>query len=66
MSELKFRNPDGTWNGINVMSAMTGLSTAEVEWTAKRLIDLMHHQKRSREEALAIVREEAKTKPWEA
>lgn len=61
----QFRNPNGTFNGVKAMAAMTGLSEAEIAWTADRIKHLMHVQKKPKAEALAIVREEGKDKPWE-
>lgn len=65
MSQVAFRNPDGTYNGVKTMAALSGLSEAEVEWTFKRIRTLIIDQKMPRAQALPIVREEAKTKPWE-
>ncbi len=60
-----FRNPDGTYDGVAFMAAISGLSTAEVKWTFDRLRHLMVIEKRDKEDAKAIVWEEVKTKPWE-
>lgn len=61
---IRFRNPDGTYNGVAMMAAMSRLSEAEVEWTFRRLKVLLVDRKMSKEEAKAIVAEESKTKPW--
>jgi hypothetical protein len=58
------RNANGTWNGVAVMARASGLSEDEVAWTFNRLQRLMYREKRTKDEALAIVREEAKAKPW--
>lgn len=58
------RNPDGTYNGVAAMARMSGLSEDEVAWTFNRIQRLMGREKRSKEETLAIVAEEAKLKPW--
>lgn len=65
MSQIVFRNPDGTYNGVKTMAALSGLSEAEVEWTFKRIRALIVDQKKAAAEAKAIVGEEAKSKPWE-
>lgn len=61
-----YRNQDGTYNGVAMMADMTGLSRVEVEWTAGRVAQLMVKEQRTRADAVAIVKEEAKGKPWEA
>jgi hypothetical protein len=63
---MLYRNPDGTYNGVKVMAALSGLSEAEVAWTFNRLKHLLHVEKKSADEAKAIVAEECKSKPWEA
>ena len=57
-----WRNPDGTYNGIAMLS---GLSRAEVAWTADRLRSLMASGK-TKDEAKAIVKAEAAGKPWKS
>lgn len=59
-----WRNPDGTYNGIKMLADLSGLSRAEVAWTAKRLQQLMAAGS-SKAEAKAIVKTEAAEKPWE-
>lgn len=61
------RNPDGTYNGAKLMSALTGgtISEAETLWTFNRLRTLMQQEGRSKEEAKEIVRQEASDRPWE-
>lgn len=61
----QFKNPDGTYNGAAFFASITGLSQAELAWTAKRLAHLMKTEGKSRDEAKAIVAAEAKSKPWE-
>jgi len=60
----KHRNADGTYNGITMMSEISGLSQAEIRWTWERLRHLMHVDGKSKDEAKAIVREERKSRPW--
>lgn len=59
-----FKNPDGTYNGVELLSSLSGISQTEIKWTFDRLKALMKDGK-SKEEAKAIVTQEAKTKPWE-
>ena len=59
-----FRNPNGTVNGVDAFSAVTGLSGAEIRWTFERLKHLLHVEKRTKEGAKRIVSEEAKSTPW--
>lgn len=61
-------NPDGkTYHLGRLMEALTGgkISSAETMWTAERLRQLMRDQGKPKAEAVAIMREEAKAKPWE-
>jgi hypothetical protein len=58
------KNPDGTYNGVKFLAAMSGLPEAEIAWTAARVKQLMTVERRPREEALRLVKEEAKAKPW--
>ena len=60
----KFRNKDGTINGASAMAELTGLSQEEITWSFKRLKQLMHNDGLSKKEALAVVKEESKNKPW--
>lgn len=62
----EFSNGDGTYNGVALLSRISGLSMAEVYWTANRLKHLLKVEKRTKDEAKSIVREEAKSRPWEA
>ncbi len=59
------QNRNGTYNGVTFFSEMTGLSQDELTWTWKRLQELMNGQKMPKEDALAIVRREQKSRPWE-
>lgn len=59
----KYRNADGTYNGVALMRDLTGLDDKEVIWTFNRLKELMKGGE-SREAACEIVRKEAKEKPW--
>ena len=61
----QFRNPgSNTFNGVKAMAAWTGLTEAEVAWTAARVKELIAGGK-SKQEAVDIVRAEGKAKPWE-
>lgn len=60
----KFRNKDGTYDGIKAMASWSGLSYEEVAWSAKRIKQLIHEEKKTKEEAIKIVKEEGKLKPW--
>jgi hypothetical protein len=61
----KYQNPDGTYNLTGILASLSGLSEAEVRWTALRLQHLMKVEGKSKEEAKAIVAEEGKSRPWE-
>jgi|GEM_PF-4645065 len=60
----KYKNSDGTYNGVKMLSDLSGLSEGEVSWTFNRLKQLIHDEKKTKQEALKIVKEEAKKKPW--
>lgn len=47
----KHRNIDGTYNGVTLMSEISGLSQAEIRWTWERLRHLMHVDGKSKDEA---------------
>jgi hypothetical protein len=59
-----FRRPDGRIDGPKALAFITGLSEAEVSWTALRIKQLMVVEKVPREEAVATVKAERKAKPW--
>ena len=61
----QFRNPDGTYDGVAMLAAMSGLSVAAVKWTADRYKTLLIEEGRDKAEAKRIVELEAKTRPWE-
>jgi uncharacterized protein YoaH (UPF0181 family) len=61
----KHQNPDGTYNLVTYLASLTGLSEAEVQWTALRIQHLMKTEGKSKDEAKAIVKEEGKSRPWE-
>ena len=65
MDMESYRNAAGTYDGEALMADLTGLSKEELKWTADRLRQLMTNEGRSKDEAVAIVREEAKSRPWE-
>jgi len=59
-----WRNPDGTYDGIAMLAQLSGLSRAEVAWTAKRLQELMRAGS-TKDEAKATVKADARDRPWE-
>lgn len=58
------RNADGTYNGVSLFAALTGLSQAEIRWTWDRMRDLVKSGCTGAQ-AKEIIKEEAKAKPWE-
>jgi hypothetical protein len=61
----KYKNSDGkTYNGVAMMSELTGLSQEEIAWIASRIQQLIHQEGKTKDEAAAIVKEESKSKPW--
>jgi len=56
-------NGDGTYNGLAMLSQLSGIPYDEVCWTAKRL-QTLKRAGTSSDEAKAIVKREAQTKPW--
>ena len=62
----KYRNPGrDTYNGVRLMSDLSGLSQMEIRWTFDRLKQLMTGEGKSKEKAMAIVKDEGKSRPWE-
>ena len=62
----KYQNADGrTYNGVRMMSDISGLSQAEIRWTFDRLKQLMTAEGRPKAEAIEIVKDEARSRPWE-
>jgi hypothetical protein len=59
----KHRNSDGTYNGAAVFAELTGLSEAEIKWIMARTKELIATGL-PKEERLAIIKGEAKGKPW--
>ena len=59
-----WKNPNGTYNGAQMLADLSGLSLAEVQWTANRFKHLLHVEKRSKDEAKAIVKAKCANKPW--
>ncbi len=59
----RWRNADGTYNGVAMMADITGLSREEIAWTWDRLSTLLKSGM-AKHEALALVKEQAKSKPW--
>lgn len=61
----QFRNEDGkTYNGVAAMSAFSGIPKAELAWIAKRIQALVKDGV-PRGEISAVIKAEAKGKPWE-
>ncbi len=57
------QNPDGTWNGVKAMSAISGLDPREIKW----MFDRMKQLKASGADAAEmkrVVHEEGASKPW--
>ena len=59
----QFRNQNGTYDGVAFLASMTGLSYGEVEWTARRIRELILCGT-SRSDAVALVKQEAKEGKW--
>ena len=60
----QFRNQDGTYDGVAALASLTGLSYAEVAWSAQRIKHLLTTTNLSRQEVVKQVRKEAESKPW--
>lgn len=60
----KWANGDGTYDGAQMLADLSGLTRAEIDWTWKRLKELLDSGM-SRKEAKAKVGAEAVTRPWE-
>ncbi len=61
-----FLNPDGkTYNGLRMLSVISGLSEDEIRWSEKRLRKLIVVQGMKKDAAIKIVTQEGKSKPWE-
>jgi hypothetical protein len=60
----QWKNPNGTYNGAQMLADVSGLSIEEIQWTANRFKHLLHVEKRSTIEAKAIVKAESASKPW--
>ena len=61
----KYRNADGTYNGVDMMAELTGLSKEEVAWTAQRLKQLMVGEGMGKDAANIRIAQERVNKPWE-
>lgn len=60
----RYRNPGTeTFNGVAMMADLTGLSQAEIRWTAMRMKQL-YSEGKMKKEVLSIVRSEGRSKPW--
>lgn len=60
----RFRNADGTYDGVGMMAAISGLSRDEIRWTIDRMKQLLS-EGRTTDEAKAILKSEAKDRLWE-
>lgn len=60
----KYANGDGTFNGASMLADLSGISDAEITWTFNRIKELLKAGKTATE-AKAIVKEEAKTRPFD-
>jgi hypothetical protein len=61
----KYKNSDSkTYNGVEMLADLSGLSREEITWTANRVKQLIHDEGKSKEESHSIVKEERKNKPW--
>lgn len=61
----QFKNPDGkTYNGIAAMSTVAGIPQEELAWMARRIKELTVAGI-PRADISAMVKAEAKEKPWE-
>jgi hypothetical protein len=58
------KNENGTYNGVRALSAISGLSTAEVEWTWRRMVELKNTGLSS-DAIKATLKAEAAARPWE-
>lgn len=58
-----FANGDGTYNGVALLAALTGMPASEVAWTAER-IKALTAQSLPRPYIHAVVTEERKSEPW--
>lgn len=57
------QNPDGTYNGVKFFAQVTGLAEEEILWMWNRLRQL-RNEGIARKEAMKIIAEETKGKPW--
>jgi hypothetical protein len=60
----KHKNADGTYNGVTFLAELSKIPVAEVAWTAGRIKHLMTVEGHSKAVAIAIIKEERKSKPW--
>jgi hypothetical protein len=60
----EFRNPNGTYNGVKAMAALSGLSEDEIAWTWRRAKELKAAGL-GRAQLAAALKAEARLKPWE-
>lgn len=62
----KYLNADGkTYNGVALLSDLSGLSRAEVTWTFERLRYYLREQGLPKDIAKRLVAQECKSRPWE-
>lgn len=63
MSFDRFRNGDGTYNGVKLFAELTGLPEAEIAWMGRRAKEL-YAEGKTRDEVKRTLTEEGRTKPW--
>lgn len=61
----RWRNENGTFNGIKMMSDLSGRPEAEVAWIAERVKTLMAEGK-TKDQIKTILDDESKSEPWMA
>jgi len=61
----RWANGDGTYNGVAMLGELAGIPADEVAWMVTRMKQLIRINGKSAAEAMAIVKEEAKSHPWQ-
>lgn len=61
----RWRNENGTFNGIKMLADLSGRPEPEVAWIADRVKTLMAEGK-TKDQITPILNEEAKAEPWKA
>lgn len=62
--KARHTDADGTINGVTYMAELSGLDPREIRWMWDRMRHLTHVEKHSMDEAKALLRAEAVSKPW--